>query len=71
MESNRAWNRRVGVRLLGAAALVALLIGLGMSGGFDRLKAPKIVNLWHRSASSEAVSQPVLTPQGLPDFVTL
>lgn len=71
MDSNRAWNRRVGVRLLGAAALAALLIGFGMSGGFDRLNAPKIVNLWHQSASSQAVSQPVLTPQGLPDFVTL
>jgi serine protease Do len=62
---------RTGIRLIGAAALVALLIGLGMSGAFERFAPPRLVKLWGGPSSSQVAAQPLLTPQGLPDFVTL
>src|SRR4051794_10418874 len=71
MAGNRMWNGRVGVRLLVAAALVAAFIGVRMSGGFDRFTGAKLVNLWGGTSDPQVSSEPLLTPQGLPDFVTL
>ncbi len=71
MDDNTIWNRRVGVRALVVVALIALLIGLGMSGGLDRIATPRLVSLWGGTAAPEPSSQPLVTPQGLPDFITL
>jgi len=71
MQGNGLLNRRTATRVLGAAALVALLIGLGMSGAFERLMPPKLVTLWGGQSSSQIAAQPLLTPEGLPDFITL
>jgi serine protease Do len=71
MQANGLWSRRTGVRLLAAAALAALLIGLALSGGVGRLVPPKLAKLWGGPSTSQVTAQPLLTPQGLPDFVTL
>ena len=71
MQGNGLFTRRIAIRVLGAAALVALLIGFGMSGGFERLVPPKLGKFWGASSTSQVATQPLLTPQGLPDFVTL
>jgi serine protease Do len=71
MQGNGLFSRRIGIRVLGAAALVAVLIGLGMSGGFERLVPPKLAKFWGAPSTSQVAAQPLLTGEGLPDFVTL
>jgi serine protease Do len=71
MQGTGLFNRRIAVRVLGAAALVALLIGFGMTGVFERLVPPKLGKFWGAPSNSQVAAQPLLTPQGLPDFVTL
>jgi serine protease Do len=70
MEVNKIWNRQVRVKVLFIVALVSLLAGLGVSGGLDWFAGTRLVNLWGGTANPEA-ARPVVTPQGLPDFVNL
>ena len=70
MDEKKIWNRQVGVNVLLIVAAVSLLVGLGVNGGVDWLAGPRLVNLWGGTAAPEA-SRPIVTPQGLPDFVNL
>jgi serine protease Do len=69
MEDKGIWSRQVGVKALIVVALVSLLIGFGVNGGVDWFGGTRLVNLWGGTATPE--SPPIVTPQGLPDFVSL
>jgi serine protease Do len=70
MEEKKIWNRQVRVKVLLIVAAVSLLAGLGVSGGLDWFAGTRLVNLWGGTAVPE-ISRPIVTPQGLPDFVNL
>jgi serine protease Do len=70
MEEKRIWNRQVRVKVLFIVAVVSLLAGLGVSGGLDWFAGTRLVNLWGGTSNPEA-ARPIVTPQGLPDFVNL
>jgi serine protease Do len=69
MEDRGIWHRQVGVKALVVVAVLSLLIGFAVNGGVDWLSGARTVNLWGGTATPEA--QPIVTPQGLPDFVNL
>jgi serine protease Do len=63
-------EKRVGIHVLVAVALVSVLVGLGMSASMDWLGSGQPVALL-REAAGTSEAKPVTTPQGLPDFISL
>jgi serine protease Do len=63
-------EKRVGIHVLVAVALVSVLVGLGMSASMDWLGSGQPVALL-REAAGTSEANPVTTPQGLPDFISL
>jgi serine protease Do len=63
-------EKKVGIHALVAVALVSVLVGLGMSASMDWLGTGQRVALL-REATGTSEMKPAMTPQGLPDFVTL
>jgi serine protease Do len=63
-------EKKVGIHALVAVALVSVLVGLGMSASMDWLGSGQRVALLREAAGTSEI-KPSMTPQGLPDFVTL
>jgi serine protease Do len=63
-------EKKVGIHALVAVALVSVLVGLGMSASMDWLGSGQRMALSGEAAGTSEM-KPSMTPQGLPDFVTL
>ena len=61
-------EKQVGIKVVGAVALVSLVVGLGISGSLDWLSHVR-ANLLGETSSPEV--RPATDPKGLPDFVSL